>query len=302
MTTMSIALQGVFAPVVTPFTADGALDVAAFRANVRAHIAAGLSGVVVTGSTGEAALVDDAERRTLLEAARADVPADKLLIAATGAESTRKVIERNADAARIGADAVMVVAPHYYTSAMTHEALRAHYLAVADASAVPVLLYNIPKYTHFALPPALIAELSEHPRIHGMKDSSGDLALIAEYLRSQDDAFTVLTGSGQTLAEAMALGAHGGILGVSLFAPELSLATYEAASRGARDEAAVLQARLFPLAKEIVGTMGVPGVKAALTHVGLRGGVPRLPLLPAPPADVARIAELISASGAGVPA
>ena len=293
-------LRGVFAPVVTPFRPDGALDVGGFRANVRAHMAAGLAGVVVTGSTGEAALVDDAERRTLLEGARADVPVGKLLIAATGAESTRKAIERNADAARLGADAVMVVAPHYYTAAMTHEALRAHYVAIADASPVPVLLYNIPKYTHFALPPALIVELSGHPRIHGIKDSSGDLTLLAEYLQSQDDDFTVLTGSGQTLAEAMALGARGGILGVSLFAPELSLATYEAAHLGARDEAASLQGRLFPLAKEIVGTMGVPGVKAALDQVGLTGGAPRLPLLPAPAADVARIAVLLAASGAGV--
>ena len=295
-------LRGVFAPVVTPFTPDGALDVNGFRANVRAHIAAGLAGVVVTGSTGEAALVDDAERRTLLEGARADVPPGKLLIAATGAESTRKVIERNADAARIGADAVMVVAPHYYTAAMTHAALRAHYMAIADASTVPVLLYNIPKYTHFALPPALIAELAEHPRIHGIKDSSGDLALIAEYLKSQDDDFTVLTGSGQTLAEAMALGARGGILGVSLFAPALSLATYAAAHRGVRAGAASLQARLFPLAKEIVGTMGVPGVKAALSQVGLVGGSPRLPLLPASAAEVARIAELLAASAAAVAA
>ena len=295
-------LRGIFGPVVTPFVSDGALDLAGFRANVRAHIAAGLSGVVVTGSTGEGALVDDAERRLLLEAARAELPAGKLLIAGTGAESTRKVIERNADAARIGADAVLVVAPHYYTTAMTHAALRAHYLAVAEASWVPVLLYNIPKYTHFPLPPALIAELSAHPRILGMKDSSGDLTLIAEYLRSQHDDFTVLTGSGQTLAEAMALGARGGILGVSLFAPELSLATFAAARRGARDEAASLQARLAPVAREIVGTMGVPGVKAALDQVGLVGGAPRLPLLPAPAADVTRIATLLAEIGAGVAA
>lgn len=294
---MTKQLGGVLAPVVTTFDAQGALDLAAFRANVRAHLAAGLNGVVLVGSTGENPLVDDAERRQLVEAARAEVPADKWLIVATGAESTRQVLARNADAARLGADAALVVSPHYYTPNMTPEVLRAHYRTIADAAPLPILVYNIPKYTHFVFPPALIGELATHPNVIGMKDSSGDLALIAQYLVHQSARFTVLTGSGQALAEGMALGARGGILAVSLFAPALALATYAAMVKGDRAAADAAQATLFPMAKEIVGVMGVPAVKVAMDKVGLRGGAPRGPLLPLDAAGVARVEQLLADAG-----
>ena len=297
---MTKRLEGVMAPVVTTFTAAGELDLDAFRANVRAHLAAGLNGVVLVGSTGENPLVDDVERRRLVEVARAEVPVDKWLIVATGAESTRQVMSRNADAARLGADAVLVVSPHYYTPSMTTEVLRSHYRAVADTSPLPVLVYNIPKYTHFVFPPELIGELAQHANVIGMKDSSGDLALLTQYLAHQSANFTVITGAGHLLAEGMAAGARGGILAVSLFAPALCLAVY-AARRSGNDGAAVqAQATLFPMAKEIVGVMGVPAIKVALDRVGLHGGVPRMPLLPLGADGVARVEALLAEAGLGV--
>ena len=114
-------------------------------------MAAGLHGVVVTGSTGEAALLDPAERADLVDAARHLIPPDKALLVGTGAESTRTCLQLTREAARRGADAVLVVAPHYYGPAMTAAAVRQHYLRVADASPVPVMLYNIPKYMHVAI-------------------------------------------------------------------------------------------------------------------------------------------------------
>src|SRR5579871_94878 len=150
---MNKQLDGVFAPVVTTFSRQtGALDVAGYSANVRAHLDAGMHGIVVTGSTGEAALLDAAERITLVDATRALVPSDKWVIVGTGAESTRTCLKQTRDAAEHGADAVLVVAPHYYASAMTEQALSEHYHRVADESPVPVVLYSIPKYMHFALP------------------------------------------------------------------------------------------------------------------------------------------------------
>ena len=294
---MTKRLAGVFGPTVTTFDAGGALDLPAFRANLRAHLAAGLDGVVLCGSTGENPLVDDAERRALLEAARTELPTDRWLIMATGAESTRQAIARTADAARLGADAALVVSPHYYTPSMTPEALRAHFTAVADAATIPILLYNIPKYVHFSIPPGLIAELALHPNIQGMKDSSGDLALLGQYLASQSDGFTVLTGAGQSLAEGMTLGARGGILAVSLFAGGMARAVYDAFVRGDRDAAARAQAALVPVAREVVGTMGVPGVKAALDRIGLAGGPVRSPLLPLEPASAARLEVLLAEAG-----
>ena len=208
---MARRFGGVMGPLVTPFKADESLDVAGFETNVRAHMAAGLEGVLVSGSTGEAALLGDDERRILLEAARRIVPTDRTLLAGTGAESSRHCIARCRDAASSGADAVLVVAPHYYTSSMTPAAIKAHFLRVADESPVPVLLYNIPKYTHFRLEPELIAELARHENIRGMKDSAGDMTFFARYVESQSDQFDVMTGHGGTFATALRLGGQGGI-------------------------------------------------------------------------------------------
>ncbi|MDB4886543.1 MAG: dihydrodipicolinate synthetase, partial [Gemmatimonadetes bacterium] len=279
-----------------PFDGDGALDLPAFRANVRAHLAAGLHGIVVAGSTGEAALLDEAERAQLVEAARAETPAGRPLIVGIGAESTRATVARARMAAERGADAVLVVAPHYYGDAMTTDALRTHYERVADASPAPVLLYTIPKYMHFALSPALVAELARHENIVGMKDSSGDAALFRGYLESRCDAFQVLTGSGTLLGEALRLGADGAILAVALFAPMQSLLVLAAVRDGDADALAGAQAHLSPLAAEIVGGMGVAGVKAALDAVGLGGGAPRAPLQQLDEQRLAQMQELLRAA------
>lgn len=287
-------LRGVIAPVVTTFGArDESIDLDAFATNLRAYAAAGLSGVVVCGSTGEAALLDEAERRTLIERARDELPSDVRLIVGTGAESTRLCVERCRVASEHGAHAVLVVAPHYYSSAMTPEALEAHYRRVADESPLPVLLYNIPKYMHFALEPDLVARLSTHENIGGMKDSAGDLKRLEGYMQSQSKSFTVLTGHGGTFAQALALGARGGILAVSLFAAEQTLEVFDRHAAGDRDAAAEAQRAITPLAAEIVGRMGVAGVKAAMDRVGLAGGPVRMPLLPLGFEDSSRVDALL---------
>lgn len=288
-------LEGVFGPVVTNFQpATGELDRDAFASNIRAHLDAGMSGIVVTGSTGEAALLDERERMALVETAREQIPSDRLLIVGTGAESTRTARRFATLAGDRGADAVLVVAPHYYgAKAMSVPALRAHYSAIADESPVPVLLYNIPKYMHFALPPQLVGELARHENIIGMKDSSGDLELLGGYLQSQSASFAVLTGNGQTFKRAMDLGARGGILAVALFAAGLALEVYSSLTEGNAAAATQAQDRLTPLSSRIVGDMGVPGVKAALDRVGLRGGPVRAPLLSLGSTEQAELTELL---------
>ena len=287
---------GVMGPMVTPFKADESLDIPGFEQNIRGHMAAGLHGVLVAGSTGEAALLSDDERRTLTEVARKLVPDDRILLAGTGAESTRQCIARCRDAASAGADAVLVVAPHYYSTSMSAAALKAHYQRVADESPIPVLLYNIPKYMHFRLEPDLIAELSQHENIRGMKDSAGDMTFFARYAESNSEKFDVLTGHGGTFATALSLGARGGILAVALFAPELALEVWQAHGDRRTADADAAQKPLVPMAAEIVARMGVPGVKAAMEKVGLVGGHVRLPLLPTPPADLAVIETLLGES------
>jgi 4-hydroxy-2-oxoglutarate aldolase len=282
-------LQGVFAPVVTPFDArTGELDRAGFERNLAAHVSAGLHGVVVAGSTGEAALLDEAERALLVASARAVLPSDRIVVAGAGAESTRAAVRLAMRAAEEGTDAAL--------------ALATHYRRIADESPLPVVLYNIPKYMHFALPPAVVAELAGHHNIVGIKDSSGDLELLEAYLVAQSDAFRVLTGNGSSFAPALARGATGGILGVATFAPGLALEAYEAWQRGDAAAAHTAQARLGPLASQIVGDLGVPGVKAALDHIGLAGGPPRPPLMPLRGAEVERVAALLRAAELSVAA
>lgn len=290
---MTLPLRGVFAPVTTPFAANGELDRAGFEHNIRSHLQQGLHGIVVSGSTGEAPLLDERERESLVEWARPHVAGDRHLIVGVGAESTRTTLHYADRAAERGVDAVLVVAPHYFGSAMTHDALRAHYLRVADESPVPVILYNIPKYMHFKLSQSLVQELAGHENVVGIKDSSGERDLLATYLTVQNETFTVLTGSGQLWGTALQMGARGGILAVSLFAPSLALSVLEAYARKDAASGEALQSRLTPLAKEIVGEMGIAGVKAALDCVGLRGGAPRSPLLPLGRSESERVRQLL---------
>jgi dihydrodipicolinate synthase/N-acetylneuraminate lyase len=291
---MSVSLKGVFAPVISTFSPEtGELDIDAFSTNVRAHLDAGLHGIVVTGSTGEAALLDAAERGRLIDATRALVPRDKSVIVGTGAESTRTCLQLTKDAAARGADAVLVVAPHYYAAAMTTPALERHYRTVADASPVPVMLYNIPKYMHFALTADLVADLAQHENVIGIKDSSGNRELFASYMQAQSPTFSVLTGNAPMFHHALETGAPGGILAVALFAAAVCLDIFDSAAQGDHTSAAAFQARMTPLGAKIVGELGVAGVKAAMDRVGLRGGPVRSPLSPLDAAGVATVEELL---------
>lgn len=290
---MTPQLRGILGPVTTPFAENGELDRAGFEHNVRAHIASGLRGIVVTGSTGEAPLLDAQEREALVEWARPLVPRDHVLLAGVGAESTRITVQYSKRAAARGADAALVIAPHYFGSAMTNDALRAHFLRVADESPIPMVLYNNPKYMHFKLAQSLVHELSLHENVIGMKDSAGDRDLFALYMTAHTEKFTVLTGNGGFLKTALEMGAPGGIIAASLFAPELSLGVLEAVRRRDGATAEALQNQLTPLARVIVGEMGPAGVKAALDCVGLRGGPPRLPLPPLGRAEWERLRQLL---------
>ncbi|HEX7117513.1 MAG TPA: dihydrodipicolinate synthase family protein [Longimicrobiales bacterium] len=294
---MKKRLEGVFGPVVTTFYREGGeLDLASFAANVLSHVAAGLHGVVVAGSTGEAALLDANERRELVNAAREVLPSDKALLVGTGAESTRTAIQLTRDAAERGADAVLVVSPHYYGANMTAPALKQHYWRLADQSPVPVLLYNIPKYMHFSLGPELVHELSMHENIVGIKDSSGNRELMSSYLNCASESFAILTGNAQIFQYSLQAGARGGILAVGLFAPALALDVYESQRRGDSAAAGAAQERLAPLGARIVGELGIAGVKAALDYVGLVGGPVRSPLMPLTDAQRGDVEQLMRAA------
>ena len=285
-------LAGVFAPIATPFDlASGDVAPQHLKDNVARLLADGLDGIVVAGSTGEAPLLEPDEQRRAIGWTRAVTPAAKWLIAGTGAESTRQAIALTRAAAEEGADAVLVRPPSYFP-AVAARSLANYYRAVADVSPVPVLVDNIPKYTHVSLSPDLLQELSAHPRVVGAKDSSGDLKNLAAY-REAAPQWAVFVGSGSLLLPALELECNGGILAVACFAARLCAELLAAYRAGDRAAAIALQDRIGPLDKEIVGRHGPAGVKAAMDAVGLYGGPPRPPLAPLGPAERERVALLV---------
>ncbi len=289
------APAGVFPPIPTPFDpATGDFAPLPFRQNIARLIEEGVSGIVVSGSTGEAPLLDADEQRELVAVAREslDDGGGAWLIAGTGGESTRQTIALSDAAAAEGADAVLVRPPSYFSTGATADTLVTHFRAIADASPVPVLIYNIPKYTHLTLAAALLEQLAGHERIIGVKDSSGDLKNLTAY-RAAVPRWTVLAGSASLLYAGLELGCQGGVIGVACFAPRLCVSLVREFERGDRAAAGRIQERLTPLDKEIVGKLGPAGVKAAMDAVGLHGGPVRPPLAPLTPADRERISALV---------
>ena len=296
---MAIDLKGTFLPVTTPFDpVTGDVDVVAFRSNLRAWFEHPLSGILIAGSTGESVLLDDDEIDELLEAARDTVPEDRVLIVGTGTESTRHTIRKTQRAADAGADAALVMPPAYFKGAMSPEVLARHYRAVADASPIPVIVYQVPlRLSTLEFPTPLVAELSRHANIVGIKDSRGKLYLVGELVEQCADDFQVLVGAGTLLYGGLEIGAVGGIVAVGLMAPAEAAGVSVAFFADRKAEAGRLQERIAPVHSQIVGGMGVPGVKAALDILGLRGGEPRPPLAPVGDARRDEIRKILDDAG-----
>lgn len=290
---MTAAITGILAPVTTPFDRHtGLLAEDALRGNVAALLADGLSGIVVSGSTGEAPLLDADEVRRLVAVAREAVPRGRWLVTGTGAEATRQAVALSRAAGAEGADAVLVRPPGYFGPGLPPAQLRDYFREVADHSPVPVLVYNIPKYTRVAIPAAVLAELAAHSNITGVKDSSGDIDNFAAY-RAAVPGWSALIGSASLLLPALERGADGGICAAACFAARACADLFAAWRAGDRGRAASLQERLTPLDRRIVGGLGAAGVKAAMAAAGLYGGPVRAPLADLAPAETSEVTALV---------
>ena len=302
MTTTEFSVRGVLPPIPTPFDTGGQVAYGALRENLQRWNAYNLAGYVVLGSNGEAAYLERAEKVRLLEAAREAIPAGKLLIAGTGCESTAATIELTRQAAEVGADAALVITPNFYDAKMSPDALIGHFSAVADASPVPVLLYNVPKFTHVDMSAATIARAVPHPNIVGIKDSGGNITKLADTVRLAQDAagergFDVLAGSAGFLFAALAVGAVGGVVALANVAPQQCVDIYSLFGEGRWDEAAALQRRMVPVNTAITATYGVAGLKAALDMLGFYGGPVRAPLLHLGKEGCQALQQILAAGG-----
>lgn len=253
----------------------------------------GILGYVVLGSTGERVNLDERECAQVIEIARDEIPQNLEFIVGTGQQSTRATIAETKQAAAAGADAVLVITPHFYRPAITQEALVTHFTAVADSSPVPVILYSMPDLTGIKIEPETVAQLSAHPNIVGIKDSSADISGFQKTVSLVPQDFAVLTGNGTVLYTALENAARGAILAVGCVAAALCLEIYRLVESGESNKAEALQEKLTPLALAVTKRYGIGGLKAAMDMNGFSGGAVRAPLKPASAEAQAEIAALL---------
>lgn len=289
-------LGGLFVPVTTPFDpVTGDVAPVSFRENLRRWSGAGIDGIVVFGSTGEGALLDEDEKLRLMALAR-DVSALPLVAGAAG-ESVRAATRQAQRLAEAGADAILLHPPTYFGPHLSPAALRDYFLAVADGSPAPIIVYHIPKFTKVTLDPGLVGELMRHGNIRGLKDSSGDMKRFAEYSTVCGGDCRLFIGSGALLYTALELGAAGGIVALGLIAPGECARIVQYVRAGQPGKAGEIQERLAPVHKDVVAAFGARGVKVALDAVGYAGGAPRPPLVPLNEKERAQVVRALGDAG-----
>lgn len=267
--------SGSLVALVTPMSGDGALDMGAWDRLIDLHLHGGTAGIVVGGSTGESVALTDVEQDALLARARRRAAGRMAVIAGVGGSSTTVVAAR-ARALSAGADALLAVTPAY--SRPTQAGLYLHMHALAEASTVPVLLYNVPGRTAVDLLPATVARLAAHPRIVGIKEAVGDLERVRALLAVVPGDFAILSGDDATACEAVLAGARGVISVTANLVPEAVAAVMAAALRGEREQAMRLDGRLQPLHRALSLEPNPIPVKWALAEMQLISPGIRLPL------------------------
>ena len=292
-----LSMAGIFPPIPTPFDAAGELDLKALARNFERWNRYPLAGYVVLGSNGEFPYLSEAEKLTYFEAARKHIPQGKLFMAGTACESTHSTIALTRKAASLGADVAILITPSYFKSKMDAAGLSHYYQSVADASPIPVSMYNMPANTNVDMAADLIIKLSQHPNIVGLKDSGGNLAKLGEVIRSARPGFQVLAGSAGFLYPALCVGAVGGVLALANIAPQQCCDIVSFFNHGKHEDARELQLRMIAPNSAVTARFGVPGLKAALDMLGYYGGNPRSPMLPLPDGQKETLRSILVEAG-----
>jgi len=292
-----LPLNGIIPPVPTPFDQHGDLYLRMVRENINSLNAFELAGYLMLGSNGELVMLSEKERIQVLEAARAVIPKEKLFMAGTGCQSTRQTIELTNKAAKVGADVALVLNPSYYKNAMSQAALVNHYKRVADASSIPVMMYNMPANTGIDMDAETVSEISRHPNIIGLKDSGGNVTKIGTLSEICDQDFQILAGGAGFFLPALSVGARGGILALANILPQRCIDLQNLFEMGKSKSAKELQTSLISINNAITRQWGIPALKAAMDMVGLYGGPCREPLLPVDQDQKNKLKQLLVETG-----
>ena len=289
-----LKLEGIFVPHITPFKHNGEINEGALRELIQFWVQGGLSGLVPCGSNGEAPYLLREERKRVIEIVVDEVNGKVPVIAGTGAIGTKETIQLTRDAEDIGADAALIVTPFYFRH--SNKELYAHYSAILEAVDIPVLVYNVPKFTGFSLEPSLVHKLaSEYDNVIGVKDSSGSLSQIAELTRLVGERISVLAGTADVVLPTLMLGGKGAIIAVANVAPRLCSDLYKAFKEGNFEEASRLQRRISYINEVVVRKYNqLAAIKETLNIKGLPAGYPRKPTLPLEENEKDEIKEFLS--------
>ena len=290
----SLSLTGVFPPIPTPFGGDGQIDYEHLKSNLERWNREPLAGYVVGGSNGEYVSLTADERVELVRKVRALLPEGRLLIAGSGVESTAATLDLTKRMAEAGAHVALIVNPNYYKRKLLGAALEKFYKDVADASPIPVMIYNVPANTGVDIPAQTIVNLARHPNIIGMKESGGDVAKIGYLVEATPKEFQVLAGSAGFFLGALAMGAVGGVMALANLAAGRLAQILESFKKGDVTGARAIQLPLIAANSAVTSRFGVPGLKAALDLMSYYGGPVRPPLLPVSDNDRAAIRGVLS--------
>jgi 4-hydroxy-2-oxoglutarate aldolase len=272
-------LKGIFPPLTTPFQ-DDEVAYDKLADNIKKYNRERLAGYVVFGSNGESVFLTKEEKLKLISTVREHANAEKKIIAGTGLESIKETISLSNDAAKNGAEFALIITPSFFKSAINHNAFVEYYTSVADSVTIPVIIYNVPKFTNVNIEVKTIAKLAEHPNIIGLKNSTENIAQISETICNTPEEFIILAGTGSVLLPALYAGASGGVLALANLAPNECISIYNLFNEGKLDDAQNLQNRMLSVNKAITATYGVAGLKTAMGLLGYYGGLPRKPLQP----------------------
>ena len=287
-------IKGVLPPMITPFSDTGEVDFEGFVANIHKWNKDKLAGYLVIGSNSETAYLDEAEKLELVRLTAENADPGRHVMAGTGMESARNTIAFTNKCASLGAQSALVLTPSYYLGAMNSGAMIRFFTAVADASEIPILIYNVTKFTHVNIGVDAVAELSRHPNIVGMKDSNGDIAQLVTFLEVADPSFQVMPGTFSVWYSALALGLTGIISAMANCCPNPIAEVQELFDAGEWATALALYQRFFPVNAAVTGRYGVAGLKYSATQAGYTGGHVRNPLADSSATDQAELDAILA--------
>jgi len=274
-----VTLNGMFVPCVTPFKRSGQVDAEALRSCVRFWLENGVSGLVPCGSNGEAPYLSRQERINVVKTVIEEVDGKAPVIAGTGSMSTGETVKFTRDAADLGADAALVVTPFYFK--LSYKEILEHYRQVSESVDIPIVIYNVPKFTGVSLEPSVIEKLADNEKIIGLKDSSGNVSALIETIRLAGDKISVLAGAADVALPSLQAGGRGAVLAVANVFPALCSLLYQAFKNKRYEDASRLQNQLSFVNEVLVRRFNqISAIKEAMRLRGLPSGLPRKPALP----------------------